>query len=137
LGVFAVTDIAAGTRWWSLNLDETITVSRKQFALLVESAWSPASEAFMAGLQEYSIYLTSADKMVLIPDNGRYVNHSDRPNSAAGVDGKLLYSTALRDIAAGTEITEDYSTYDECPWPGIAPGFHDVTVPSELAITFR
>lgn len=137
LGVFAVTDIPAGTRWWSIDIDGTITVSRAQFASLFESASSPASDALMAGLQEYSIYLKSFDLMVLIPDNGRYVNHSDAPTSGAGVDGTLLYSVALRDIAAGEEITEDYSTYDECPWPGIAPEFHDVTAPTQLSISFR
>lgn len=137
LGVFAVTDIAAGTRWWSTHLDETIRISRSQFAALVESASSPASDALMAGIQEYSIYLKAHEVMVLIPNNGRYVNHSSSPNSMAGVDGTLLYSVALRDIAAGEEITEDYGTYDHCPWPGVAPEFHDVTAPTELAVSFR
>lgn len=137
LGVFAVTDIPAGTQWWSMGVDEAITISRTQFVTLVQSASSPASEALMAGLQEYSIYLRALDLMVLIPDNGRYVNHSDAPNSAARVDGMILYSVAERDIAAGEEITEDYATYDECGWPGIAPEFHDVLAPTQLAVTFR
>lgn len=137
MGVFAATDIAAGTRWWSIGLDETITISRTQFATLVESASSPASDAFMAGLQEYSIYLKAQDLMVLIPDNGRYVNHSEAPNSAAGAEGALLYSVALHDIAHGEEITEDYATYDHCFWPGIAPEFHDVAIPTRFAVSFR
>jgi uncharacterized protein len=137
MGVFAVVDIAEGTRWWSMDLDETITISRTQFAALVESTCTPASEALMAALQEYSIYFKEHDLMVLIPDNGRYVNHADAPNSGAVLDGTLLYSVALRDIAAGEEITEDYSTYDQCDWPGVAPEFHDVTATPELAVTFR
>lgn len=137
LGVFALTHIAAGTRWWSVSLGEVITVSRTQFATLARSERSPATDALMAALHEYSIYLTSRDQMVLIPDNGRYVNHSDAPNSAAGVTATMLYSTAMRDIAAGEEITEDYATYDECPWPGVSPEFHDVTAPAGLAVTFR
>jgi uncharacterized protein len=72
--------------------------------------------------------------MVLIPDNGRFVNHSDAPSSGAGVNGRLLYSVALRDIAAGEEITEDYATYDECPWPGISEEFHDAATPTLAAL---
>jgi hypothetical protein len=53
------------------------------------------------------------------------------------VDGTLLRSVALRHIAAGEEIVEDYATYDHCPWPGIAPEFHDVTAQPVLAVKFR
>ena len=134
LGVFALTHIAAGTRWWSVSLGEVITVSRTQFATLARSERSPATDALMAALHEYSIYLTSRDQMVLIPDNGRYVNHSDAPNSAGGVDGQVLHSVALRDIASGEEITEDYSTYDVCPWPGIDPEFHEAETPGLAAL---
>lgn len=135
LGVFAVTDIPAGTVWWSADIGDTITISRSQFAALHQSASSPASDAIMAGIQTYSIYLKAFDLMVLIPDNGRFVNHSQLPNSAGRVDGRLLYSIALRDIAAGEEITEDYSTYDTCPWPGVSEEFHDPTT-SALAAAF-
>ena len=134
LGVFAVKDIPAGTQWWSTELGQTITISRAQFALLVQSAGSPATDAMMAGIQTYSIYLETLDALVLIPDNGRYVNHSDTPNSAGGVDGEVLYSVALRDIAAGEEITEDYTTYDTCPWPGIDPEFHEPETPGLAAL---
>ena len=134
LGVFAVKGIPAGTRWWSTDLSETITIPRAQFALLVQSASSPATDAMMAGIQTYSIYLENFDVLVLIPDNGRYVNHSDAPNSAGGVDGQILHSVALRDIASGEEITEDYSTYDVCPWPGIDPEFHEAETPGLAAL---
>lgn len=137
LGVFAVGDIPAGTVWWSADLSDTITISRAQFEALAESASSPATDALMSGIQEYSIYLGALDLMVFIPDNGRYVNHSDTPNSGASVVGTELRSVALRDIAAGEEIVEDYGTYDHCPWQGIAPEFHDVTAEPGLAITFR
>jgi hypothetical protein len=136
-GVFALTDIPAGTRWWSIGLDEAITVSRTQFAALVQSASSPATDGFMSGLQEYCIYLEAHDVMVLIPDNGRYVNHSDEPNSAASVNGRVLYSVTVRDIAAGEEITEDYATYDECSWPGLAPEYNKIPVSPQPAGALR
>ncbi len=137
LGVFAVTDIPEGTVWWSAELADTITISRGQFETLAASASSPATDAMMSAIQEYSIYLGAFDLMVLIPDNGRYVNHSDEPNSGAAVVGTQLRSVALRDIVAGEEILEDYGTYDHCPWKGIAPEFHDPTVEPELNVSFR
>jgi len=137
LGIFAVTDIPEGTVWWSADVADTITISRAQFETLASSASSPASDALMSGIQEYSIYLAALDLMVLIPDNGRYVNHADEPNSGAQVIGTQLRSVALRDITAGEEITEDYATYDHCPWAGIAPEFHDATVEPGLMISFR
>src|SRR5215467_12320054 len=115
LGVFAVTDIPEGTVWWSADLSDTITISRGQFETFASSASSPATDALMGGIQEYSIYLAALDLMVFIPDNGRYVNHSDEPNSGAAVVGTELRSVALRDIVAGEEIVEDYATYDHCP----------------------
>lgn len=137
LGVFAVTDIPEGTVWWSAELADTITISRGQFETLAASASSPATDALMSGIQEYSIYLAALDLMVLIADNGRYVNHSDEPNSGALVVGTHLRSVALCDIAAGEEITEDYATYDHCPWVGIAPEFHDATAAPALMVSFR
>jgi len=137
LGIFAVTDIPEGTVWWSAELADTITISRGQFETLAASASSPATDAMMSAIQEYSIYLAAFDLMVLIPDNGRYVNHSDDPNSGALVAGTELRSVALRDIVAGEEILEDYGTYDHCPWEGIAPEFHDPTVEPQLGVSFR
>ena len=124
LGVFAAADIPSGTVWWTADVAEMITISRPQFEALVGSASSPASDALIAGIQEYSFYVEDLDLMILIPDDGRYVNHSDQPNSVATVVGTRLASTAGRDIAAGEEIVEDYATYDFCPWPGVAPEFH-------------
>ncbi len=124
LGVFAAADIPSGTVWWTADVSEMITISRRQFEALVGSASSPASDALIAGIQEYSFYIEALDLMILIPDDGRYVNHSETPNSIATVDGSTLASVAGRDIAAGEEIVEDYATYDFCPWEGVVPEFH-------------
>src|SRR5262245_11499595 len=121
LGVFAKVDISQGTQWWAADIAGLIKISRDQFQALISSASSPMSDALIAAIQEYSVYVTALDLMVLIPDNGRYVNHSDEPNSLARNTATRLSSVALRDIAAGEEIVEDYSTYDWCPWPDVAP----------------
>jgi len=39
---------------------------------------------------------------------GRYVNHSDNPNSAGTIDNGVGYFVAIRDIGKGDEITADY-----------------------------
>lgn len=127
LGVFATAVIPRGTVWWAADIADTIRISRAQFDALVNSASSPMSDALLAAIQEYSIYVKALDLMILIPDNGRYVNHFDDPNSLAQTTATRLTSVALRDIEVGEEIVEDYSTYDWCPWPNVAPEFHDVT----------
>lgn len=45
---------------------------------------------------------------------GWYVNHSDKPNVAAGEDGRFR---ALRRIDAGEELTADYRTFCDEPLP--------------------
>jgi len=42
--------------------------------------------------------------MVLTMDDGRYINHSDKPNVVSA-------QVASRDIEAGEELNEDYSDY--------------------------
>jgi hypothetical protein len=133
LGVFATVDIPQGTVWWAADIADTIKISRDQFQALVTSAPAPMSDALIAGIQEYSIYVEALDQMILIPDNGRYVNHSDAPNSLAHTTATRLASVALRDIKAGEEIVEDYATYDWCPWPNVAPEFHDVHAQPAIA----
>jgi hypothetical protein len=45
---------------------------------------------------------------VLCSDDARYMNHSDQPNLA--IQGEDMH--ALRDIAAGEELTCDYREFD-------------------------
>jgi SET domain-containing protein len=52
---------------------------------------------------------------VIAIDDGRFVNHSNDPNSV-GVPGNCNESMAARDIAPGDEITEDYRTYSMAGW---------------------
>lgn len=111
-----------------------IKITRGQFQALTTSASSPTSDALIANIQEYSIYVARLDLMILIPDNGRYVNHCDEPNSSAHATGTTLTSVAIRDIAAGEEIVEDYATYDHCPWPNVSREFHEVTTQPASAV---
>lgn len=58
-------------------------------------------------------YLFQADDNVVIDgsrrDNiARYMNHSCKPNCEPEIDGKRIFMYALRNIAAGEELTYNY-----------------------------
>jgi hypothetical protein len=60
-------------------------------------------------LDVYS-YLDSRGRVIIAWDEGKYVNHSCSPNSTGLLEFDNI-SIALRDIAAGEEIVEDYYSY--------------------------
>lgn len=74
----------------------------------------------MEAILRFCFHMGRYDALFFIPDNGRFVNHSPQPN--AGIrrdsDGRP-YSVALRDISAGEELFEDYTTYEKCPWANL------------------
>jgi hypothetical protein len=113
LGLFAAEPIRAGqTVWeWDEGVDLRLPMSARDAAtgpmreLLTTHAW----------VGEGTLWLPA--------DGARHVNHSSTPNCAAGPGAAP--SLALRDIAAGEELTEDYGEWDEEwgpeDWGGSAP----------------
>lgn len=62
-------------------------------------------------LQNFS-YLSRFTGVWILPgDHDRYMNHSDDPNVGMNPNGNTE-NLALRDIAAGEELTCDYRTFD-------------------------
>lgn len=59
---------------------------------------------------DYVLWLGPTEGFEVLCDL-RYINHSDRPNACYYDD---LSVVALRDIAAGEEITHDYACADWC-----------------------
>ena len=57
------------------------------------------------GLTAWHAYMADG-AICLCADNARHINHSDNPNVHVGDENAFDY--ALRDIAAGEEITENY-----------------------------
>ncbi len=55
-----------------------------------------------------------------------FLNHCCEPNCESGEDGGRVFITAIRDIAAGEELTYEYNLHDSDDEPGIchcgAPG---------------
>lgn len=94
-GVFTTAPIARGTIVWILCRFDL------QFTPQQAAALPPAYQPI---LDRYA-YTDGRSNRILCWDNGRYMNHScDPPIIAVGRD----YEVAIRDIAAGEEITCDY-----------------------------
>src|SRR5882762_139189 len=98
-GVFATRPIPRGTITWALDaLDQRFTDA--QIAALPTAA-----------RQQLDIYsfINSHGLHVLCWDHARFVNHSCAANClSVGYDFEL----AIRDIAAGEELTDDYGTFN-------------------------
>jgi SET domain-containing protein len=102
VGVFSAEPIAAGTLIWQLNPDLDRVVALK------------AVEALPQVVQEYILrysfpHLEMDGYLVIDFDNGRFMNHLEKPNTDFTVFDK---GYALSDIASGEEITCNYSEFD-------------------------
>jgi len=74
------------------------------------------SEPERTYLQNFSYLSRFTGVWVLPGDHDRYMNHSDEPNVGMNPNGNTE-NLALRDIAAGEELTCDYRTFD-AQWRG-------------------
>jgi SET domain-containing protein len=110
VGVFAAEDIEEGALIWELapGLDRLI---RKD-----ELAGLPAPLQQFAERYAYP-YPHDPDVLIVELDNGRFMNHSTRPNTRFD-DPDAGY--ALRAIKAGEELTCNYAEFD--PSFEILPG---------------
>jgi uncharacterized protein len=107
VGLFAAEKIAVGTPIWRFELNFDLLFSDAQIQGLAE----PARQAFMT----YTYYNEKLSLWVYCLDNGRFLNHSDQPNTAEDYRLDPIHGVdfALRDIAQGEEITSDYRSFDQ------------------------
>jgi hypothetical protein len=96
-GVFATRPIPRGTITWALDaLDQKFT-----------PAQAAALPAYARDLLDKYSYIDAAGRYILCWDHARFFNHSCEANClSVGYDFEL----AVRDIAAGEELTDDYGT---------------------------
>jgi len=103
VGVFAAEPIRKGASIWRLDPD---------FDRLIPIEKYEAAPLHLKELLDRYAY-PSPDRpgfMVYEVDNGRFMNHAQRPNTDFSQYGG---ATATRDIAAGEEITCDYGEFFE------------------------
>jgi SET domain-containing protein len=110
VGVFAAEGIPAGTLIWELRPELDRLIRRQAVAAL------PA--VHQAFVERYSYpYPHDPDRLILELDNGRFMNHSDAPNTIFS-DPDAGYT--IKDVAAGEELTCNYAEFD--PAFEILPG---------------
>ena len=110
MGIFAAASISKGTRIWTLN---------EQFDRLLSDddilALPPAQREFV---DRYGYPHTTKPGLTIVEiDNGRFMNHSDDPNTDFR---NPEFGFAIRDIAEGEEITCDYEQF--APGTEMLPG---------------
>jgi SET domain-containing protein len=106
IGLFAAEDISKGTVTWRFMPAYDRLLTQTDIDGLPEPARSNILD---------HVYLDAASgQFVLCADNARFMNHADDPNTAGihepgSIEG---FDVAIRDIAAGEELTCDYRTFD-------------------------
>lgn len=110
VGVFAAKPIRAGEVIWRFDPDFDMLLPAEKYA---------AAPLHLRELLDRYAYPSPGQPGLLVyeTDNGRFMNHSETPNtdfSAADC------GTALRDIAAGEELTCDYREF----YQGFEPATH-------------
>ena len=115
LGVYADEYIPSGTLIWNFNPKFVATFSQRDIEKLpVHTREFVEKYAFPHPFK--------SNHLIVELDNGRFMNHSDEPNTDFIVFGK---GYAIRDIAPGEEITSNYHEFD----PTFVGGFANYQQP--------
>lgn len=103
-GVFAAEDISAGAIVWQFDPERDLVLPRDL----------GAGEGVARYLAHFAYFDSGRNGFVLCGDNAKWMNHSDTTNTRAVFEeGGFVYDrdVAVRDIAAGEEITCDYRAF--------------------------
>jgi SET domain-containing protein len=105
IGVFALESITKGTAVWRFAKGLDMEFGRE----IVDTL--PAHvRTFFA---HYGYLDRNMKRIILCFDDARFVNHSDAPNVATDyAQDPYGLDVALRDIAAGEELTMDYAGFE-------------------------
>ena len=116
LGLFAAEPVSRGAPVWRFQPGFDHDFSPEQFAAL---------PALAREHTRWFCFVSKVDGHVILSgDHACFINHSAHHNTGLPAGAKPPVTTlALRDIAAGEEITCDYWSYDaDTPWKlGLVP----------------
>lgn len=106
LGVFADEPASKGAVIWKFTPGFDLRFTREQIL-----SFPPLIQIY---LYKYGWRGKKSKLYCLASDNGRYFNHSENPNcrSRHQEGEEEIITLALRDIAAGEELTDDYNSFE-------------------------
>lgn len=110
VGLFTTEDIPKGALVWKYSPQSVRTYDSEA---AVRTRLAALSEKELLDFLEHAYCWEG--QVVEILDDGKYWNHSKRPNTG-NVPDDPDSSYALRDIPAGEELLDDYSQHDRMPW---------------------
>jgi hypothetical protein len=108
-GLFAKYDIPVGTKYFDLDEEPHILIDEKLFRQL-----SLVCPEFARTILHFGFYPPEIGHVILLLNDGSYMNHSDNPSGRVINNGRQAVTT--RHITQGEEIFENYSLYNKCPW---------------------
>jgi len=100
VGLFAATDLAAGTVIWEFTEGVDWRIPPEDF--------EGFPEPYRSKLRHY-VYQEESGLLVLCGDNAKFMNHQDDPNCD---DPEGDYTITRRGVRAGEELTCDYRSFD-------------------------
>src|SRR5690349_1099105 len=104
LGLFAAEAIPRGTPIWRFQPGFDRAYSREEFAQLPALA--------REHLRWFTYFDKAQDALIKSGDLCCFMNHADEPNTGTGASlTEPVVTIALRDIAAGEELTCDYRAF--------------------------
>jgi hypothetical protein len=104
-GLFAVNLVPRGTAIWKFQEDFDREFTPGQFSALPPEA--------QQHLRWFAFFDAAKNCWILSGDHACFMNHASDPNTGTAADAKLpAVTVALRDIAAGEELTCDYFAFD-------------------------
>lgn len=116
MGLFAAEAVPKGTPVWRFEAGFDREFSPEVVASLPTGA--------REHLRWFGYISADTGRVVLSGDHSCFMNHSATPNTGAPAESPPPFTTvALRDLAAGEEITCDYSSFDaDTAWKlGLVP----------------
>jgi len=111
-GLFTLDTVKAGTCIWTYTLGENV--------FEYDANQSLAHLESLPDLKAQQRFLDSSfgkgEVLCLIVDDGQYVNHAAAPLCNCQTDLQTGHCYSLREIAAGEQILEDYTSFTHPPF---------------------